>query len=314
MKRITARGSAKAEYATIDCNKIDRLRNRAKKRLASDLRENRKARRSGYARRELWDRARHDDNRSYRRRYDDDADDNRDDRDRGRRGRQFGREGRDNKKKGNRVASGERGMRREGDERQATTSKKPWARHDERRREERVGRDDREQRLRDKAHAIDHRWTSSDDGSRDDDKKTVASEEEKSEDDDEHDNFAVAMSPPAKKAKKSHRVVSKETRKRRASGERPTREVQGASNESRASRITRARTIRRVLIISSWRRRSPSTSRRTRRLQTSIGTRRPRRSQQSTEPRRPRWWRRTRYATRRRRSPRDVDKKVVVEE
>jgi hypothetical protein len=84
--------------------------------------------------------------------------------------------------------------------------------------------DDRERRLRDEAHAIDHRWTSSDDGSRDDDKKTVASEGE-NEDEDDHDNFAVAMSPPAKKAKKSHRVVSKETRKRRASGERPTREV-----------------------------------------------------------------------------------------
>ena len=77
MKQITARGSAKAEYATIDCNKIDRLRNRAKKRLASDLRENRKARRSGYARRELQDCAQCNDNRSYRQRYNNDGDDDR---------------------------------------------------------------------------------------------------------------------------------------------------------------------------------------------------------------------------------------------
>jgi hypothetical protein len=75
-------------------------------------------------------------------------------------------------------------MRREGNERRVTTSKKPWARRDEHRREERVDRDDREQRLRDEAHAIDHRWTSSDDGSRDDDKKTVASEGESEDEDD----------------------------------------------------------------------------------------------------------------------------------
>jgi hypothetical protein len=89
----------------------------------------------------------------------------------------------------------------------------------ERQCKERVGRDNRKQQLRDEAHTIDYRWTSSNDGSCDDEKKTVASEGE-SEDKGDHDNFAVAMSPPTKKAKKSHRVVSKETRKQRASGER----------------------------------------------------------------------------------------------
>ncbi len=55
---------------------------------------------------------------------DDERDDrNRDDHDRGHRGCQCGCIERDNQQKGNRVAMGERGKRREGDNRQATTSK-----------------------------------------------------------------------------------------------------------------------------------------------------------------------------------------------
>jgi hypothetical protein len=50
----------------LECAEMDRLRNRAKKRLVSNLRKKRKARRSGYARRKLWYRVRRDDNRSYR--------------------------------------------------------------------------------------------------------------------------------------------------------------------------------------------------------------------------------------------------------
>ncbi len=64
-------------------------------------------------------------------------DDERDDRNRndhncGHRGCQCGRVERDNQQKGDRVAMGKCGKRREGDDRQATTSKKQWARHDER--------------------------------------------------------------------------------------------------------------------------------------------------------------------------------------
>jgi hypothetical protein len=116
------------------------------------------------------------------------------------------------KKKSNRVATDERGKHREGDDRRATTSKKTWVRRDERQRNEKSGRDDRERCLRDKAHAIDNQWTSSDDESRINDEKMVASKEEKSEDEDE-DNFAMAMAPPAKKAKTTRCVVSQKPRK-----------------------------------------------------------------------------------------------------
>jgi hypothetical protein len=68
------------------------------------------------------------------------------------------------------------------------TSKKLWAQRNKHQREERVGRDDRELRLRDEAHAINHRWTSSDDGSRNDDKKMAASEGE-SKDEDNHNRL-----------------------------------------------------------------------------------------------------------------------------
>jgi hypothetical protein len=138
----------------------------------------------------------------------DDIDDDRNDRDHGRRGRRYGRVECDNQKKGDRVATGERKKRREGDDRQATTSKKPWARRNECWREERVGCDDRERRPRNEAHAINHRWMSNDDKSRDDDKKTVVSE-----DDNKDDYFVVAMAPPAKKATTNHRVVPKKARK-----------------------------------------------------------------------------------------------------
>ncbi len=63
--------------------------------------------------------------RQHRRRYNNDAYDDREDRDPGCRGRQFGHEGRDNQKKGNRVATGERGKRRKSNERRAMTSKNP---------------------------------------------------------------------------------------------------------------------------------------------------------------------------------------------
>ncbi len=62
-------------------------------------------------------------------------------------------------------------------------------------------------------HAIDNRWTSSDNESRDNDKKMVVSKEEKSKDDKERDNFAAAMALPAKKAKTTRRVVSQKPRK-----------------------------------------------------------------------------------------------------
>jgi hypothetical protein len=55
------------------------------------------------------------------------------------------------KKKSDRVATDERGKRREGNDRRATTSKKTWARRDERRRDEKSGRDDQGRRLRDEA-------------------------------------------------------------------------------------------------------------------------------------------------------------------
>jgi hypothetical protein len=107
----------------------------------------------------------------------------------------------------------ERGKRREGNDCRATSTKKTWVQRDERRRNEKSGCDDHERRLRDEAHAINNLWTSSDNKSCDNDKKTVAREEEKSKDNDEHDSFAVAMAPPAKKAKTTHRDVSRNPRK-----------------------------------------------------------------------------------------------------
>ncbi len=65
--------------------------------------------------------------RQHCRQYNDDTNDDRDDPDRGCRGRQFGRKGHDNQKKGNRVATGERGKRRKSNEHRATTSKNPLA-------------------------------------------------------------------------------------------------------------------------------------------------------------------------------------------
>jgi hypothetical protein len=64
---------------TLERAEIDRLHNRAKKRLASNLREKREAHRTSYARRELRERGRRDGSRSYR--HDDDSN-YRDDRDR----------------------------------------------------------------------------------------------------------------------------------------------------------------------------------------------------------------------------------------
>ncbi len=105
-------------------------------------------------------------------------------------------------KKGDHVATDKRGKHRKVDNRQATTSKKTWAQRNKRRCTKKSGCDDHERRLRNKAHAIDNRWMSSNNESRDNNKKMVASEEEKSEDNNKHDNFAVAMAPPAKKQKR----------------------------------------------------------------------------------------------------------------
>ncbi len=93
--------SEKKIDGTLERAKIDCLRNRAKKRLASDLRKKRQVRRSGDARRELRDHARRDNNRLYRQQYDDDGDDDCDNPDRDRGGCRLGQAERErnNKKK-----------------------------------------------------------------------------------------------------------------------------------------------------------------------------------------------------------------------
>jgi hypothetical protein len=83
------------------------------------------------------------------------------------------------KKKSNHVATDKRGKRHEGDDRRATTLKKMWAQRDERRRGKKSGRNDRERRLCNKAHAINNRWTSSDNESRDNDKKRSQAKKKK---------------------------------------------------------------------------------------------------------------------------------------
>jgi hypothetical protein len=113
----------------------------------------------------------------------------------------------------------ERGKRHKGNDCRATTSKKMWARRDERQRNKKSGPDNRERLLCNKVHAIDNQWASSDDKSHDNGKKTVASEEEKSKEDNEHDNFAMAMAPPAKKAKTTRCVISRKPRKVVESGD-----------------------------------------------------------------------------------------------
>jgi hypothetical protein len=126
--------SQKKIDGTLEHAEIDRLRNRAKKRLASNLPEKHEVCRSGYARRELRDCARRNNNRSYHQQYNDNGDEDHDNCDHGHGGCRLGREERkrNNKKKGDRVATEERGKRCKGNNRQATRSKKTWAQHDER--------------------------------------------------------------------------------------------------------------------------------------------------------------------------------------
>ncbi len=56
---------------TLERAEVNRIRNRAKRTLASDLRDKREARRTNHARRESLERGQYDGHRSYRRGTDD---------------------------------------------------------------------------------------------------------------------------------------------------------------------------------------------------------------------------------------------------
>jgi len=192
---------------TLERAEIDRLRNRAKRTIASDLREKREARRTSHARRltRERERGRYDGSRSYRR-------DGDDDRRRPNRSERDGRRHDNQPKRGDRDGDDERGGRRDDDGRGAKPGKKPWSKNAEKnkgRRDDR--RDDRGRRekhdRRDDAYWLDNRRSSSDDESPNDDHHTDVEEDERSastaSSDVDEDNFAAAIEPPpAKKAKK----------------------------------------------------------------------------------------------------------------
>ena len=201
---------------TLERHEVERLRNRAKRTLANDIREKREARRSNHARRETRERerGRYDGSRSHRRGSDDRRNDDR-------RRTAYGRSGRDGRgrynnqpKRGDRDGGGDRERRRDGDDRGTTPEKKPWKKNGD---EKKDRRDDRDRRKKIEAHHADNRYTSSDDESKNDDENTDVDDDDVSRStassDAGDDNFAVAIETPAKnatKAKRGSAVAEKE--------------------------------------------------------------------------------------------------------
>ena len=201
---------------TLERHEVERLRNRAKRTLANDIREKREARRSNHARRETRERerGRYDGSRSHRRGSDDRRNDDR-------RRTAYGRSGRDGRgrynnqpKRGDRDGGGDRETRRDGDDRGTTPEKKPWKKNGD---DKKGRRDDRDRRKKIEAHHADNRYTSSDDESKNDDENTDVDDDDVSRStassDAGDDNFAVAIETPAKnatKAKRGSAVAEKE--------------------------------------------------------------------------------------------------------
>ena len=201
---------------TLERHEVERLRNRAKRTLANDIREKREARRSNHARRETRERerGRYDGSRSHRRGSDDRRNDDR-------RRTAYGRSGRDGRgrynnqpKRGDRDGGGDRERRRDGDDRGTTPEKKPWKKNGD---DKKDRRDDRDRRKKIEAHHADSRYTSSDDESKNDDENTDVDDDDVSRStassDAGDDNFAVAIETPAKnatKAKRGSAVAEKE--------------------------------------------------------------------------------------------------------
>ena len=201
---------------TLERHEVERLRNRAKRTLANDIREKREARRSNHARRETRERerGRYDGSRSHRRGSDDRRNGDR-------RHTAYGRSGRDGRgrynnqpKRGDRDGGGDRERRRDGDDRGTTPEKKPWKRNGD---DKKDRRDDRDRRKKVEAHHADNRYTSSDDESKNDDENTDVDDDDVSRStassDAGDDNFAVAIETPAKnatKAKRGSAVAEKE--------------------------------------------------------------------------------------------------------
>ena len=136
---------------TLERAEVDRIRNRAKRTLASDLRDKREARRTNHARRESRERRRYDGHRSYCRGTDD------------RRSHDSRRSGRDGRDRCNNQperrdcgGGGDRATRRDGDERQTTSGKKPWSKRDKRQHDDKNDRrDGRDHRKKIEAHHLD---------------------------------------------------------------------------------------------------------------------------------------------------------------
>ena len=201
---------------TLERHEVERLRNRAKRTLANNIREKREARRSNHARRETRERerGRYDGSRSHRRGSDDRRNDDR-------RRTAYGRSGRDGRgrynnqpKRGDRDGGGDRERRRDGDDRVTTPDKKPWKKNGD---DKKDRRDDRDRRKKIEAHHADNRYTSSDDESKNDDENTDVDDDDVSRStassDAGDDNFAVAIETPAKnatKAKRGSAVAEKE--------------------------------------------------------------------------------------------------------
>ncbi len=218
----------------LECAELDRIRQRAKRTLASSLREQRDARCTSHARGELRECRQRGGSRSYRC-GDDDGGNSRGKRDRHRQQgarSAHGRDGRDgcdglggcnNQPSGGRGASGgDPGRRRGGDDHRADAPKKAWDQRKYRRRDGKSGPDPRRNQagsVPDDAHMINPRYPLMSDRESNNEHDTVASEGEASscdgdDRDDDEDNFAVAMAPPAKRAKKSAGgAVPRKTRK-----------------------------------------------------------------------------------------------------
>ena len=209
---------------TLERFEVERIRNRAKRILASDIREKREARRSNHARREARERererGRHGGSRSHRRGNDD------------RRRDAYGGSGCDGcgrhnnqPKRGDRDGGGDRDKRRDDDDRGATSEKRAWKKDDNKknRRDDRDRRDPRSRREKIDAHHLDNRYTSSDDETKNDDENTYVDN-----DDDvsrstassgvDDDNFAVALGTPEKNSKQAKRgsaITDKEVASRK---------------------------------------------------------------------------------------------------
>jgi hypothetical protein len=193
----------------LERHEIERLRNHAKWTLANDPREKREAPCSSHARREVRERerGRRDRSRSHRRGSDDRRPTGYD---------QSGGDGRDRynnqPKRGDRDGGGERGKRREGDNRGTVPKKGSWKKdHDDKNR-----RDDREHCKKAEAHHVDGRYMSSDYNTKLDNEHMDVDDGDASKSTASsgapYDNFAVFESPAklAAEAKRGSAVADKE--------------------------------------------------------------------------------------------------------